>query len=494
MALFVASRIAGLARDIAISYRFGTSAEYDAYVAAFNIPDFLFNVIAGGALTSALLPTFTSLLAHNRQGDAWRLASGIINLALVLVTAGAGIAFIFATPLAEATIARGFSPEQRSLTVNLMRVMLITPVVFGVSASVQGILNSFRHFTTPALAPIVYNLAIIFGALFLAPTFGVYGLAYGVVAGALLHLVVQLPVLFRLGAEFFATLGWRDENVRHVGALMLPRMLGLATVQINFLVNTVLASSLGEGGVSSLRYGFALMLLPEAIVAQAIATTVFPALSEFVARKDWEGLSRLFSNAFRATLFLALPASVGLIVLREPIIQLLYQRGEFDARSTDQVAWVLQFYALGLFAHAGLEIVARVFYALHDTATPVKIGLGAMVINIVLSLALIGPLQQGGLALANSLATILELAVLMYTIRRRMGRIDGTRIAKSLVRTTLASLLMGLLVYLMVVNLHLAAWLAALSGIVIGGAIYLAAAWLLKSEEIAFGWQLVTGK
>lgn len=494
MGLYVLSRVAGLARDIVISRAFGTSPQLDAYLAAFRIPDLIFNVIAGGALTSALIPTFAALLTSQQREAAWRLASSILTLCLVVVTLAAGAAALLAEPLVGGLIAPGFGPEQKALAVNLMRLMLVTPIIWGISGTVMGILNSFHHFALPALAPTVYNLAIIGAALGLAPALGVYGLALGVVIGALLHLAIQIPMMLHQGGVFRLQFGLADPNVREVGRLMLPRMIGLATVQINFVVNTILASGLPAGSISSLDYAFRLMLLPEAIVAQAIATTVFPSLSALAAERDRARMRELFSNALRATLFLAVPASVGLIVLRVPVTQLLFQRGAFDAESTRQVAWALQFFALGLFAHAGLEIIARAFYALHDTATPVKIGFGAMGLNIVMSLLFAGPLQHGGLALANSLATILEMLALLLLLRVRLGGIDGARLARAVGRMAVAALVMGLLVEGFMALLQPAWWVAALAGLPLGAIVYLGAAWLLGSEEMQLGWQIARGR
>jgi putative peptidoglycan lipid II flippase len=380
----------------------------------------------------------------------------------------------------------GFTPEEQTLTVQLMRLMLISPIVFGISGIVMGILNSFQHFLLPALAPAIYNLSIIAGAIFLAPGMGIYGLAVGVVAGSFLHLLLQFPEVLRRGLAYQPILDIAHPGVREVGRLMLPRVLGLATVQINFLVNTFLASGLAEGSLAALNYGWMLMLLPQGIFAVAIATAAFPTLSELAAKEKFTELWLTLSEALRLILYLTIPASVGLIVLREPLIQLLLQRGRFDPSSTQTVAWALQFFALGLFAHSALEIVTRAFYSLHDTRTPVLIGVGAMALNITLSLLLIGPLLHGGLALANSVATIIETSVLLVILRGRLEGVDGRRLLRSVVKITLAAMVMGCGVY----------WFDGLAqgshilvrgggAMVLGGAIYLVASILLRAEEVA---------
>ena len=498
MLFFLASRILGLVRDIVISHQFGTSRALDAYFAAFNVPDFIFNVIAGGALGSAFIPTFAAALAVGDARRAWRLASAVINLVLILMTAIAAILAIFATPIVAATVARGFEPADQALTATLMRWMLITPIVFGVSGIVMGILNAHQHFVLPALAPALYNMAIIAGALFLAPTMGVYGLAASVVVGAFLHLFIQVPWFIRRGFqisdfrfEIFnlqsAICNLQSADVREVGRLMLPRTFGIAAVQINFLVNTILASALSAGRIAALSYAWRLMLLPVGIVGQSLATAIFPTFSEQNARNELDDFRSTFSTAFRVTLYLAIPATVGLFVLGGPLVALVFQRGEFDAQSTAETAWALQFYSVALFAHSGLEIVTRAFYAMHDTKTPVIIGVGAMALNIGLSVALIAPLAHGGLALANSIATILEMLLLLLILRRRMIGIDDRRIALSIARVGVGALVMGAaLVAFANVFAARGAIFVAVAGAVLGVVVYLGVTAALRSEEIVF--------
>jgi putative peptidoglycan lipid II flippase len=493
MVFFVLSRVLGLARDIIITRQFGTSREYEAYLAAFRIPDFIYQVVASGALGSAFIPIFSTLLAHGDTRRSWQLASHVINLVLLVITGIAVLTAVFADPIVRATVAVGFSPADQALTAHLMRIMLLTPIVFGVSGIVMGILNSFHHFLLPALAPVLYNVGIILGALFLAPNpaFGVYGLALGVILGALLHLLVQLPWLIRARMSYSPHLGLNDGLVREVLRLMLPRTAGIAAVQVNFLFNTILASTLPEGRLAALWIAWTVTLLPWGIIAQPIATVLFPTFSQFAARGDEKGLREAFSTGFRITLFLTIPASLGLILLSAPIIQLLYQRGEFTAESTAQTAFALQFYALGLFAHSGLEVPTRAFYALHDTATPVKVGVAAIALNLVLSILLLQPLAQGGLALANSIATALEMLALLYFLRARLGGMDGTRILNSLVKTMLASAAMALAILLWM-NLagHVSVWLLAFAAMALGGAVFFLVTLILRSEELTLAWRL----
>jgi len=498
MLFFVASRVLGLIRDMVISHQFGTSRELDAYLAAFNLPDLIFNIVAGGALGSAFIPTFSALLAQNDAVRAWRLATAIIQLMFGLLTLICIALAIFASEIAALTVARGFAPAEQRLTADLMRWMLITPIIFGISGIVMGILNSYQHFVLPALAPVMYNGAIIAGALWLAPMLGVYGLVVGVIAGAVLHLLVQVPLMvhfrfqisdfrFRISNLQSTIYNLQSNDVRHVIRLMLPRTLGIAAVQINFLVNTILASALPAGAIAALAYAWRVMLLPVGVVGQSLATAVFPTLSAQNARQAHAEFRRTFSIAFRTTLYLTIPATIGLMVLGTPIIAILFQRGEFDARSTTETAWALQFFALALFAHATLEIVTRAFYAMHDTLTPVSIGVGAMVLNIGLSIVLIKPLAQGGLALANSIATILELSILFIVLRQRLGDVDQRRIALSFMRIVIASLAMGAVIaWLANALASFGAMVVVVVGAIVGATVYLCGTWLLRAEEIEF--------
>lgn len=489
MIFFVASRVLGLVRDIVISHQFGTSRALDAYFAAFNIPDFIFNIVAGGAMASAFIPTFSAALAVRDEKRAWQLASSIVTCAFIAITTVCALLAIFADPIVAATVARGFAPSDQALTANLMRWMLITPIVFGVSGIVMGILNSYQHFVLPALAPIFYNAAIIAAALFLSPTFGVYGLVVGVVAGAGLHLAVQLPWFARNKITHYqlAIGNLLSSDVREVGRLLLPRAFGIAAVQINFLVNTVLASTLQVGAIAALSYAWRVMLLPVGVVGQSVATVIFPTLSAHSALNEQDDFRKLFSSAFRATMFLAIPATVGLFLLAAPFVSLLFERGEFNAKSTAETAGALQLFSIGLFAHSGLEILTRAFYAMHDTKTPVLIGVGAMVVNVALSLALIAPLAQGGLALANSIATILETGILFFILRARMGNIDAGRILGSLARIAVGTGAMGGAITAVVsaFNARGAAFVAIL-GAGVGAAVYFIAMMLLRADEIAY--------
>jgi putative peptidoglycan lipid II flippase len=491
MALFVVSRVLGMVRQMVIGALFGTRGDLDAYLAAARISETVFLVITGGALGSAFIPTFADHLAKEDHAGGWRLASAVANLALIVLTVTAGLIAILAPVLVRTAIAPGFDAPQQALTARLLRLMLISPVIFGVSGVVMGALNAHQHFLLPALAPSVYNLSIIGGALLLGPRLGVSGMAIGVVVGAALHLLMQVPGLVRYGARYTPTLGLDNPSVREVGRLMAPRVLGTAITQLNFVVNNSLASGMGEGAVSAINYAWLLMLLPQGVFAQAVGTAAFPTFAGQAARGERAEMRGTLAATLRAVFFLSLPATVGLLVLGRPLVGLLFERGAFEAASTEAVAWALAFYALGLVGHAGLEIIARAFYALHDTFTPVWMGGLAMGLNVALSLTLpgifdlVGWPPHAGLALANSVATLLELAGLLVLIQRRMNGLEGRRTLTAFAKSGLAALAMGGI---------LLGWQALLPGagtlvlggvgVVLGVATYVGVALLLRVEEL----------
>ena len=493
--LFFFSRVTGLVREMIIGARFGTTAEYDAYLAAFRVPDMIFYLVAGGALGSAFIPVFTGCLTRRQLTGAWRLFSAVSNLVLIIMTAVAAVAALLAPWLVRTVLAPGFAPWQQALTAELMRWMLIGTVIFGVSGIIMGVLNSFQHFLLPALAPILYNLSIIFAAWFLAPMYGVYGLAIGVIVGAGLHLDIQLFGLWRYKARYYRILGLRNPNVREVGRLMAPRVLGLAVVQINFWINTLLASTLVSGSLSALNYAWLLMLLPQGIIAQGVATAAFPTFAALEARGQRSELRRVFGSTLRGVLFLAIPAAVGLLVWRVPLIRLLLERGEFTTRSTALTAAALAFYSIGLIGHSAIEILARGYYVLHDTRTPVIVGIAAMALNILLSLWLRVPLALAGLALANTIATTLEMIVLALLLSRRLGGLGWPQLIATMLKSGVAALLMAVPLWWAANNLSSAPiLLLAPAGLIVGGLVYLGAAALLRMPELQTVRRLIPGR
>lgn len=493
MAAFLISNLFGLVRQILIANAFGTGMEMEAFNAANRVSETLFNLVAGGALASAFIPTFTALLARNLTEKAWRLASAIANLVL-LVTISTGLIAAIAAPwIVQNILAPGFSndPVKVELTVDLMRLMLPSAVIFGLSGLVMGILNSYQIFFVSALAPAMYQAGLIFGVLVLVPGLGIFGLGWGVLVGALLHLALQLPSLFRLKGKYHFIVEPESPDVREVIRLMLPRLLGVAFVQLNFWINTRLASQFMEGSVTGIIYGFTLMLMPQAAIAQSIAIAALPAFSAQVALGKLNEMRNSFAMSLRGALILSIPASMGLILLSTPLVSLLYQRGEFNDQSTELVAWALVWYAAGLVGHAVVEITSRAFYSLHDTKTPVLVGIFAMAANVVLSYVFSslflrrGWMPHGGLALANSVATGLESIGLLYLMHQRLSGLGGRLILDGIWRALIASIVMALTLYGWKVLIgSRAAWFEAGSGLLIGGCSFLIACLALGVTEV----------
>jgi putative peptidoglycan lipid II flippase len=479
---FILSSLTGLASQVLISRAFGTSADLDAFFAANRLTEIVFNLMAGGALASAFLPTFTGFLTHEDRAGAWQLASSIVNLITVALAAVCALAWLFAPWLVQNILAPGFkNPVQVSLTIDLLRVMLISPIIFGVSGLLMATLNAHQHFALPALAPASYRLGIIVGVLFFVPHMGIHGLAWGVVLGSVLHLLVQLPALFGIRPRYHPTIDLHNPAVRQVARLMGPRLIGVAVVQLNFLINTIIASGQPEGSLAAITFAFQIMIMPQAVIAQAIAIAALPTFSAQVARGELSEMRASLASTLRGVLFLSLPASVGLILLRRPVISLLFERGEFSGGSTELVAWALLWYAAGLVGHSVLEIIARAFYAMHDTRTPVVVGALAMSLNLALSILLpplfsrIGWMPHGGLALANSFATALECLTLLWLMRRRLGGLDLARLKRGLWATLGATTVMGVALGLWIRWMG-GAWIGTFAGGGIG--IGLAAYWL----------------
>ena len=491
MLAFALSRALGLVRQIVFSRYFGTGPEMDAYVAAMRIPDMLFLVVAGGALGSAFIPVFTARLTRDERPEAWGLASAIINLLLLVIIPLSLGAMLLAPWLVRHLIAPALSPAIQARTVTLMRVMLLSPAIFGVSGVVMGILNAHQHFLLPALAPLLYNLAIIAGALWGSNTsWGTMGPAIGMVVGALLHLGIQVPGLLRFSARYTPTLGLEDAAVRTVGRLMAPRVLGVAVVQINMVITTALASGLGPGAISALDYAWRLMLLPQGIFAQAVGTAVFPTLSAQAARGELGELRRTLTAMIRTLIAIVLPATAGLIILGRPLIALIFERGAFSAASTHEVSIALALFALGLLGHSLIEILARAFYALQDTWSPAGAAGGAMAINLILGLLLpalfmqAGWLPLGGLALANALAALLEMVALFFLMERKLGGMPGGELLQWFLRPLGATLGMSAVLLCWLQFAPDTDLVLSTGGVLLGAASYLFFAWLLRVEEL----------
>ncbi len=490
---FVASRILGLAREVILARQFGTSGDYDAYVAAFRIPDLLFLIIMAGCFGSAFIPVFAGLLGRDRDDDAWMLASVVLNLAAITMVIATIVCFIFASQLVDTVVAPGLAPETRVLTIRLLRLLLLSPVFLGLGIAAKGILEGQDRFDLPALAPLIYNLAIILAALFLAPRYGIYGVAIGVVIGAIGHASIQLPGLIRSGMRYRPLLNLRTPGLSEVARLLVPRLIGQAAFQINVIVVYALASHTGEGGVSSLNYALQLMMLPHGVVALSISTVVFPTMARLFDQGNLPGFRTTFGRALRPLLFLTLPAAVGLFAFREAIVQSLFQFGAFSTQSTDLVVPPLAWFALGLLGYALAEVLTRAFYAMHDTKTPVFAAIGTIVLNIGLSALLVDRFGHTALAFSLSVTTAIEASILLLVLRYRLGTASFSDL-RWFARVGVATIAMSAVAWFMAPLLAAATvpgiaprWLQIglfLFGLAVAGASYLVAAYLLQIPEL----------
>ena len=488
------SRILGFLRDAVIAWYFGAGQYSDAFIAAFRIPNLLRKLLGEGSISNAFVPVLTDYLAIDGREEAFRLARSALWVLSILLVAVSFIGILLA-PLIVKIIAPGFidAPDKLALTIMLTRIMFPYIFFIGLVALCMGILNVFGHFAAPALAPVLLNLAIIFSVLFLCPHLDtpVLGLAIGVMIGGILQLFLQMPAMAGQGFNF-----WQKTKIWHPGLkkmsrLMPPVILGGAVYQINVMVGTLLGSFLAEGSVAVLYFADRLVQFPLGIFAIAAATAVLPSLSRQAALNDLNALKETFGYAIRLTLFLTIPSMMGLIVLREPIITVLFQRGEFSPQATLLTAQALLYYAIGLWAFSAVRIVAATFFALKDTRTPMVMASVSILANIGLGIILMKPLAHAGLALATSLASVLNLALLVLALRKKLGSLGWRGIAQSALKTLGSALAMGATVWVaakVLIPAQGASFIALLSGVMVsvaaGLAIFAGISYGIKSPEM----------
>jgi putative peptidoglycan lipid II flippase len=478
---FTADKLLGLVRDAAVGHAFGASAALDAYYAAFELPDALFNVVAGLAMATALIPVLSERITKGQRDEAWRLASAVINWALLVVASVSVLAAVFAPGIIGA-VAPGFGAARAQLATKLMRLVLLQTVISSVSGIVMSVLQAHQHFLLPAAAPLAYTLGRIAGALFLAPRWGIFGLAWGGLAGTVGHFLIQAPGLIRFRARWWPTL--RHPDLRTVLRLMGLRVLGLGVTYLNFVLPTFLGSRLAAGAISAYEYGWRLMQFPETIIGTALGLTVFPTLSERANAGDRAGLRSTASWALRLVLALAIPAAVGLVVLGHPLTAIFLQRGAFDAAVTARVYRGLQFFALGLVFHSALEVVSRLFYAQRDMWTPFWAALAGLVTNTLVGGLMLSSLAHSAIALSNSLGAGVQVVILLLVARKRLGGIEENALGASLVRTGLTSALMGGMVVGFRALTDMGVFVTGAGGLVLGGTTFVLSTLLLGSEEL----------
>lgn len=440
------SRIVGLFRDRVFAHYFGAGQVMDAYYAAFKIPDLIYTLLIVGALTAGFIPTFTKLFFQGEdKSRAWRLANNIINISGIALIVLCGLGIIFASYFVS-LIAPGFTDANKELALNFTRVMFLSPLFLGLSMTLGGIMQSLSRFVLYSIAPIFYNIGIIIGAIFLTKFLGPTGLAWGVVLGAAMHFSIQFIGAMWSGWRWHLIIDLKDKETRLVGKLMVPRTLGLAISEVNILVVTILASLLPIGSVAIYNFASNLQAVPTGIIGIPFALAVFPILSAAAARNDTRDFVNNLSSTARQILFLIVPISMILMLLRAQIVRVILGTGAFGWSATTATADALAFFSFGLFAQALIPLLARAFYSLSDTKTPFSIGVIAELVAIIAALLLMKPLGVAGLALAGSFGAVLNLGLLAVYLRKSVGTLDGDKIISTLFKISIAAIIMGLII------------------------------------------------
>ncbi len=417
--LFGIDKLIGLGRQVLVGRAYGVSAALDAYNAANNLPDLIFAIISGGALAIAFIPFLIETLDRDGRAAAWELFSRVANWAFVITAGLAVVIALFAGPLVRNVVVPGFAPADQNLVIVLMRLNLIATLIFSISGLVIGGLQANQHFLLPALAPVLYNVGQIVGVQFLAERLGIFGLAYGVILGAALHLAIQVPGLIRFGFRWTPSLQWRHPGVQKVARVMGPRVVTVAIIYSIFVATDNFASNLYEGAVTAIAYGWLILQLPETVIGTAIATALLPTLSELASRDEREALKKTLSTAIAAMLALTIPATiVGLIAIR-PAVRLVFEGRAFTAEDTDLVVAAAQMFLLGLTGHSLLEIAARTFYARQNAIVPLIAAALTAALFVGLCFVLTPLMGHAGIALANTLAFTAEALGLLWLLRRQ---------------------------------------------------------------------------
>jgi putative peptidoglycan lipid II flippase len=497
-AAFVLSRVLGLAREVILAGEFSTGPEMNAYVAAFRIPDLLFLVVMAGAFGAAFIPVFGQYLEADDQDRAWRLASSVLTWAGVSVVVLSGLCFLLARPLMN-VVAPGFDQATEDTAVQLMRILLLSPVFLGLGIAAKGILEAHNQFALPAIAPLVYNVAIIVGAIAFVPEYGIYAVGWAVIVGALGHFLIQAPGLVRAGIRFRPTLDRNVDGLGEVARLFGPRVVGLAVFQVNFIAVTAFASTTGDESVSAINYAWQLLMLPHGVLALSISTVAFPTLAALYSRGEKTQFATTLDRTLRPLLFLSIPAGIGLLLLRKPVVQVIFENGNFDSRSTQLVIAPLAAFAAGLLGYALTEILTRVFYALRDTMTPVITGVLTVVLNLLLCALFMESLGYTGLALALSVTTAAEAVILLLFLRGRIGRVVQPGFGSWLLKVTGAAVAMTAVILITAPWLeaaleqdgsHLPAYVLFAYAMGVYAFAFLAFAWMFRIPEL----RQMTGK
>ena len=510
MVAILASRLLGLLREMLIAREFGQGGWVSAYTNAFNLPDLLYFFLSSGALSSAFIPVFTERFQTGREKEAWQIFSTIACFMALVLGAAILLSEIFTYPLVKVLAVPGFvedHPELVNETTVLTRIILPCQAFFFLGGLMMGTLESRQKFSARAAGPVIYNLGIIFGVLVLSKWFGIRGLAWGAIIGAFVGNVgYTFYCLKRAGYEFYPSLNIRHPGVIRVGKLALPVILGLSLPQIDVIINKWFASYVSEAAPAALNYANRVMQVPLGVFAQAAGTAILPTLSAYAARNAIGDLRNAASFGLRAILALNIPATLFMVIMADPLIRTIYLSGEFAAGTPAEVSArvaattvPLVFYSAGIFAWAGQAIVARGFFAMQDTLTPVILGSVVTAVFIPLNFVLMQAMGHGGLALATSIAATLHFVLLTVFLRKRLHGLDGAKIVRSVTKVCVATAIMGVCCYL--VRIWMAgtvdvlarggAALTVLAATAVAAMVYLVLVKILKVEEAEVVWDMV---
>lgn len=489
-----ASRILGLLRDRLLATYFGSSAQLGVYFAAFRLPDMIFQLLVMGALATAFIPVITSLITRGQKNQAWYVSSSVLNIGLLIFAALAILIFCFAYPLSN-LIAPGFNHEELILMSRLTRIMLLAQFFFILSNFLTGILQSFKHFMVPALAPVFYNLGIILGIVLFTPALGIFGAAWGVVLGTILHFLIQLPLAKKLGVVYQPVFDYHDSTVKKIGQLMLPRTIGLAVAQIDYTVDIILASLISTSSLIYFNFAQHLQLLPVGLFGATIAQAALPTLAENAEKQGLLAFKKTFLSCFQQILFLVLPCSVLLIILRIPIVRLVFGAARFDWEATVTTGLVLAFFSISLFAQSLVHLLARAFYALQNTKIPVIIGGLSVLSNVLISVLfiLIFHWSVWALALSTSIANILNAFLLLIYLDKKVNGFERKELFLPALKIFAISFLTAFALYLpmkfldqVIFDTTRVSGLIFLTGVAAsaGAGFYLFLAWVFKIKAL----------
>jgi len=481
------SKLLGLIRDGILAGNFGLE-KLDIYFASFRIPDLIFNIVVLGAISAGFIPVFSKLISQKKEEEAFKTANAVLNLVMMALLFLCLLGIIFA-PTIVSLLTPGFSPEKKDLTVELTRIMFLSPVFLLLSSITGGILQSYKRFFIYSLSPIMYNIGIIIGAIYLAPIWGIHGLAWGVVLGSFFHFAIQLPIVKKLGFNYQFILDLKNIGAKKIIKMMLPRTLTLVTVQLNLIVITIIASTLSEGSLSAFNFANNLQSFPLGLFAISFAVASFPTLSSLSENK--KEFAKNLTTTTKQILFFIIPVSVLLLILRAQIVRTIFGKGEIGWEETTMLLDAVAFFSISLFAQGIIPLFSRAFWALHDAKTPFLTSLTSVIINIVLAFYLSAQYGIIGLVGAFSISSIINALLLYYLINKKTDFICHSHIYKPILKISLASLISGYFSYKTLyfiepflntetgIGIFLQGLIAGIAGLYL----YCILSWLMKIEE-----------